>query len=1226
MASVTTNFPADTSSSSTTSEQGRTAYGVLAALGSLKMTVVLFALSIVLVLVGTLAQDQMNMQEVKERYFLSWIAPLHIDDFFPQAFYRHDTPIPGVIPFTGGALIGLLLMVNLIAAKITRFRLQATGGRLAAGLAFLALGIGIAAMVVFLGHNDDGLQGTPPKWLGYERLWALIMATLAVGAVACGVAASSARTIVFRRLGYITAALLAIAVIASLVTGFRIGDPGLRIVWQLAKGLGAGLVMLLGCQIAFGKQGGNVLLHLGVGLLMVGQFAFGDRQTEQRLSLVEGQSTNTFVNLDQVELQLIRTEDEVQTVTAIPSQRLVDAANREAVISDPALPVDVRVIEFFENSSLVDVKEDNPATQGVGLEVAAAPRDKSGGAKMEMNTPSAYIELINSATKESLGTFLVSHSLNDRAILVPDGKSKDIMDSVTVDDATYEFGLRLHREVKPYWVQLDDVRRVNWSGSDTPRDYSSFIRIVDEETGDDRKERVWMNNPLRYRGETFYQSNYTELPGGKELTGIQVVRNSGWLIPYVACSITALGMLVHFWGTLTRFIARRKRETSGSAASPMEADPFGRFSEEELSGVPRDAELKRVVKEDRPSWPIVLWVSAVVLGVVYLLLPASSMQNLRRPTERDAKFDFAAAGKIPVQFGGRVMPLDAYARQTLKAMTNKDSLPVTGAPSKIQERVKTRKMPAVQWLMEVATDSEEIRRLPMFRIDAEEIRAELDLERRESKLYSLQDIGDNLERFTTLVREAGAKDTREQDFKDKKLIELDLRTRQYTLAAAAFRLPIPDAIPADFFPEGTSEQTRQLFALRRLEERMNSLASMKAPSLIPPGQEAASSTVNQPKWIPFAPAFFDMAKNGLDEDETPAGIRTFSEMIRSYGNEDAAAFNAAVDKHLASVQSYPIVGYDHTAVSLERWIGGASPTNVAIVIYTLAFVLGLIAMAIDAPRLNTAVWGTIAVAFIVHTIVIGARVYITGRAPVINLYSSAIFVGWAAALFGLVVERIFRYGTGNLLAAFAGFMTLQVADYITLPVGQAETMGVLQAVLDTQFWLSTHVITVALGYVATLVSGMLGIGYLISGWIGASDRAKRDLYRVIYGASCFGILFSFVGTVLGGLWADDSWGRFWGWDPKENGALLIVIWNALMLHARWDGMVKAKGFAILAIGGNIITAWSWFGTNELGIGLHSYGFTEGMLKALALFFAVQLAFIVAGVFVPSRNSKGVLPE
>ncbi len=1232
MASASSPYTAEADRShSLPQDRHAIAHGVLAALGSLKMTVVLFALSLILVLVGTLAQDEMNMQEVKQRYFMSWVAPLHIDDFLPQAFYRHEHPVPGIVPYPGGALIGLLLMVNLIAAKMTRFRLQAGGKRLAAGLVFLAIGMGIAGIVIFMGHGDDGLQGTPPKWLGYERLWSLMMGALAIVAVACGVAASSSRSIVIRRIGYIAAAVLAVGVVASIATGFRIGDPGLRIVWQLAKGLGAGLVMLVGCQLAFGKQGGNVLLHLGVGLLMLGQFTFGDRQTEQKLTLIEGQSTNTFVNLDEVELQLIRTEDGVQTVTAIPASRLEAAAKKHVVIDDPALPVKVRVEQFFENSTLAAPGDENPATQGMGLQYAAVARDKSGGAKMETNIPAAYIELLDPESEASLGTYLVSFMLNDQAALIPDGTSKDAMDSVTIGDASYEIGLRMHREVKPYWVQLDDVQRINWSNSDTPRDFSSFIRIVDHETGEDRKERVWMNNPLRYRGETFYQQNYSPLPGGKELTTLQVVRNSGWLIPYVACSITALGMLVHFWGTLTRFIARRRRETSSSLATPLQPDPFGRFSEDELSGnVPAknpDAEsvelASSAARTSPPNWPVALWISAVVLVALYLLLPASSLQNMRRPTERDISFDFAAAGKIPVQYGGRVMPLDAYARQTLKAMTNKDSLPIKGAPAKVQDRVDTRKMSAVQWLMEVATEPEGLRRLPMFRIDASEVLSELGLDRHESKLYSLDDISsdrERLNRFADLVSEAGKKESADRDFKDNKLIELSMRMRFYSEAADAFRVPSLEPVPKELFPEGTSDEQLMMVALRRLQDRLDSLQERNVAALIPPPAETSELTVNQPQWKPFALGFFDTIKQRLSDKDSPAGVLSFSEMIRSYGDEDPAAFNAAVDEHLAAVQAYPIVGYDHTAVTLERWLGGANPTMVATVFYMVAFVLALIAMAIDSPRLSNAAWGTIAVAFVVHTVVIGSRIYITGRAPVINLYSSAIFVGWAAALFGLVVERIFRYGTGNLLASFAGFITLQVAGYLTLNVGQAETMGVLQAVLDTQFWLSTHVITVALGYVATLVAGMLGIGYLISEWIGASDRAKRDLYRVVYGASCFGILFSFVGTVLGGLWADDSWGRFWGWDPKENGALLIVIWNALMLHARWDGMVKARGFALLAIGGNIITAWSWFGTNELGIGLHSYGFTEGILKALAIFFAVQIAFVIAGITVPMVKS------
>jgi ABC-type transport system involved in cytochrome c biogenesis permease subunit len=190
----------------------------------------------------------------------------------------------------------------------------------------------------------------------------------------------------------------------------------------------------------------------------------------------------------------------------------------------------------------------------------------------------------------------------------------------------------------------------------------------------------------------------------------------------------------------------------------------------------------------------------------------------------------------------------------------------------------------------------------------------------------------------------------------------------------------------------------------------------------------------------------------------------------------------------------------------------------------------------------------------------------------------------------------------------------------------------MQAVLDTQFWLATHVTMMNLGYMATYVAGLLGIVYVVRGLFTSSlsGAEGKDLARMVYGAVCFGLFFSFFGTVLGGLWADDSWGRFWGWDPKENGALIIVLWNALTLHARWDGLVKDRGLAVLAIGGNIVTSWSYFGVNQLGVGLHSYGFTEGVLLALAIVCASQLALIGAGL-VPlrywrSRKKTLAVPE
>src|SRR2546429_5388863 len=86
---------------------------------------------------------------------------------------------------------------------------------------------------------------------------------------------------------------------------------------------------------------------------------------------------------------------------------------------------------------------------------------------------------------------------------------------------------------------------------------------------------------------------------------------------------------------------------------------------------------------------------------------------------------------------------------------------------------------------------------------------------------------------------------------------------------------------------------------------------------------------------------------------------------------------------------------------------------------------------------------------------------------------------------------------------------------------------------------------------------------------------RKSLARMVYGITCFAILFSFVGTILGGIWADYSWGRFWGWDPKENGAVLIVLWCAIILHARWGGFIRQRGLMIMALFGNIVTSFSW---------------------------------------------------
>ena len=129
--------------------------------------------------------------------------------------------------------------------------------------------------------------------------------------------------------------------------------------------------------------------------------------------------------------------------------------------------------------------------------------------------------------------------------------------------------------------------------------------------------------------------------------------------------------------------------------------------------------------------------------------------------------------------------------------------------------------------------------------------------------------------------------------------------------------------------------------------------------------------------------------------------------------------------------------------------------------------------------------------------------------------------------------------------------------------------------LDTNFWLATHVVAITTGYAAMFLAGMLAIIYIVRGVFTRSlnKETADSLARMTYGVVCFATLFSFVGTVLGGIWADQSWGRFWGWDPKENGAVLIVLWCAIILHARWGGFIRQRGLMVMAIFGNIVTSF-----------------------------------------------------
>ena len=279
-------------------------------------------------------------------------------------------------------------------------------------------------------------------------------------------------------------------------------------------------------------------------------------------------------------------------------------------------------------------------------------------------------------------------------------------------------------------------------------------------------------------------------------------------------------------------------------------------------------------------------------------------------------------------------------------------------------------------------------------------------------------------------------------------------------------------------------------------------------------------------------------------------------MATAYRRDQPELFNQALAKYQQWLAGkFPV----ETAKARREYVFNAwAPFIKSITLYLAVFLLGLCSWFGWSQTLNRTGFYLLVLAFAVHTAGILFRMWLEGRPPVTNLYSSAVFVGWGAVGLGLVLERVYRDSIGLVMSAALGLCTLVIAH--NLAAG-GDTMEMLRAVLDSNFWLTTHVITIALGYSATFVAGFLGAVYVLRAFFTRNLTAatRERLARMVYGIICFATLFSFIGTVLGGIWADQSWGRFWGWDPKENGALIIVLWNAVILHARWGNLVRERG-------------------------------------------------------------------
>jgi hypothetical protein len=393
---------------------------VLKGLASLRLTVVLFVLSLLLVFFSTLAQIDGGIWTVVNDYvrsFVVWV-PFQLFVEFGQVFFGipKTLRVPGSFPFPGGYVVGGLLFVNLVAAHLVRFRVS----------------------------------------------------------------------------------------------------------W---------------------KRSGILLIHFGVILLLVGEFVAREWAVEGNMVIDEGSASNYVLHNRYAELAVIDTSGkDHDDVVVVPASRL----RKGKRVSHPDLPFDVEVTDYLVNSSLRKYGPDERPQddwKGAALDRVAVPRSEVSGtaAKQTAEVPAAYLRFLSKEDGKSLGTYLMSATLNPQP--------------VEVGGKTYEVALRYQRTYKPYSLYLKEFRFDRYPGTTIPKNYSSLVHLSDPERGDDRDVLIRMNEPMRHRGDTFYQADFDK--DTEKTTVLQVVRNPGWLLPYVSCTVVALGMLVHFGIHLVGFLRRR---------------------------------------------------------------------------------------------------------------------------------------------------------------------------------------------------------------------------------------------------------------------------------------------------------------------------------------------------------------------------------------------------------------------------------------------------------------------------------------------------------------------------------------------------------------------------------------------------------------------------------------------------------------------------------------------
>lgn len=524
------------------------------------------------------------------------------------------------------------------------------------------------------------------------------------------------------------------------------------------------------------------------------------------------------------------------------------------------------------------------------------------------------------------------------------------------------------------------------------------------------------------------------------------------------------------------------------------------------------------------------------------------------------EFNFDVFKQLPVVHEGRVKPLGRVAQLTLQK--------ISGVKAPINN--------ATEWLANVLFDPAGAESKMIFFVPDKNLQHALGLEKREQTYYSFQELNKAFTNKADLIlslRQDNPKDlTKEQS----SLLDLYAQATYFEQLKGSMTLVLllktSEKIPQRFIDH---PKNKEIAALLLTQGKNNQ------SFLVVPVVQKESLTWQTP-WQYFL------------SSENHVLVKQWANLADSYLLQDADQWQGYSDAlyHETLIQTKD-ASLDFR-LKTELFYLSVDPYFISLILYASALLFLIFNRSTIASIMVAGGLGF-------HLLGLTCRMIILQRPPVSDLYESLLFVG--AIIVGATLIYFWRKKEKLVLLAGAVLGVILHSAGFALS-GDYDTLKVLQAVLDTKFWLATHVLIITAGYALCLLTSAIAHYCLYR--FPASRKATSRLYLM----ALISLLFVGTGTLLGGVWADQSWGRFWGWDPKENGALLIALWIIWLLHGKVTRHITPFYFTMGLAALSLIVALSWIGINLLGIGLHSYGFMQGSVSSLSALFIIEIGFFI----------------